>query len=285
MEAKEILKKKRVTGLLFVLPSFLGIFVFIIAPFFMSLYYSFTQGITEVTFVGFDNFLDLFGNPTFTLAVKNTVIFIGIGVPLLFLISLSLSLMMMNSKFVLARWALLTPLMVPVSTVIFGWHFLFHRVTNGILGKLGLKAINFFGGRYAMAVVILMFLWKNIGYLVVIFTSAISVIPQEYQEVFRLESKSRVKYAAMVVLPLIKPMAFFAIIISVMNSFKIFREIHALYGEQVPKSIYMLQHFMNNNFLKLNYQRLSSAAFLLTSAIFVLIWLFLKAQSKSMSEV
>jgi len=278
-------KKKAVTGLLFILPSLLGMVVFVIAPFFMSVYYTFTQGITEVAFVGLGNFIDLFGNPTFTLAVKNTVIFIGIGVPLVFIIALSLSFMMMNSKFVVARWALLTPLMVPISTVIIGWQFLFDRLGNGILEKLGLQTINFFGEKYAMAVIIMMLVWKNIGYLVVIFTSAISVIPQEYQEVFRLESKSQVKYGTMVVLPLITPMAFFAIIISIMNSFKIFREIHALYGENVPKSIYMLQHFMNNNFLKLNYQRLSSAAFLLTTVIFILIWVFMKAQNKYMSDL
>ncbi len=277
--------KKAMTGLLFILPSLMGIVAFIIAPFFRSIYYSFTQGITEVSFVGLANFTDLLGNPTFTLAVKNTAIFIGIGVPLVFVISLSLSLLMMSSKFVLERWALLTPLMVPISTVIIGWQFLFDRVINGFLGGFGFRLIDFWGERHAMAVIIMMFVWKNIGYLVVIFTSAISVIPREYQEVFRLESKSRVLYAGTVVLPLITPMAFFALIISIMNSFKVFREIHALYGENVPKSIYMLQHFMNNNFLKLNYQRLSSAAFLLTTVIFILIWFFMKAQNKYMSDM
>lgn len=216
--------------------------------------------------------------------MKNTVIFIGIGVPLLFVISLTLSLLMMNSKFVFERWALLAPLMVPISTVIIGWHFLLDGFINKIIVNFGFGAIEFFGEKYAMAIIITIFVWKNIGYLVVIFTSAISVIPTEYKEVFRLESKSSIKYTRIVILPLITPMAFFALIISIMNSFKIFREIYSLYGEHVPKNIYMLQHFMNNNFLKLNYQRLSSAVFLLTAAMFILIWIFMKTQNKHMSD-
>lgn len=277
-------KKKAFTGILFIIPSLIGILIFVFIPFFMSVYYSFTQGVTDMHFVGFRNFIDLFGNPTFTLAIKNTVVFIGIGVPLLFAISLALSLLMMNSRFVFERWALLTPLMVPISTVIIGWRFLLDGFINKIIASFGFKAIDFLGEEYAMAVIIIMFVWKNIGYLVVIFTSAISVIPTEYKEVFRLESKSSVKYTRRVILPLITPMAFFALIISIMNSFKIFREIHSFYGENVPKNIYMLQHFMNNNFLKLNYQRLSSAAFLLATVIFILIWIFMKAQNKYTSD-
>lgn len=277
-------KKRACTGILFILPSLIGILMFIIIPFFMSIYYSFTQGITDVQFVGFRNFIDLFGNPTFILAMKNTAIFIGIGVPLLFITSLALSLLMMNNKFVFERWALLTPLIVPISTVVIGWRFLLDGFINGIIINLGFKAIDFFGEGYAMVVIIIMFVWKNLGYLVVIFTSAISVIPTEYKEVFRLESKSSVKLTRMVIFPLITPMAFFALIISIMNSFKIFREIHSLYGTNVPKNIYMLQHFMNNNFLKLNYQRLSSAAFLLATVIFILIWIFMKAQNRHTSN-
>lgn len=275
-------RKNALTGLLFILPSFFGILIFLIIPFFQSVYYSFTKGITDVKFVWFENFGELFGNPTFTLAVKNTAIFMGIGVPLLFILALAISLAMMNNKFVFERWALLAPLIVPIAAVVLGFRFLLggDGLISGISQSLGFGAIDLLGENYAMPVVIAMFIWKNLGYLVVIFTSAIAVLPKEYLEVFRLESKSGTKLTFKIILPLITPMAFFALIIAIMNSFKIFREIHVMYGSFPPKSIYMLQHFMNNNFFKLNYQRLSAAAFLVAAVIFIIIWLFLKLQNR-----
>ncbi len=275
-------RRRSLTGFLFLCPSLAGMLVFVIAPFFASVGYSFTQGVSRPEFVGFRNFLDLFGNPTYTLAVKNTLTFMGIGVPLTFFVSLALSLIMMKGGFVWQRWSMLAPLVVPMAAVVAGWQYLLGE--QGIISRLrvsmGLSAINFLGEEYAMPVVILMFLWKNLGYLAVIFTSAISTIPREYLEAFRLESKSQVRLTFSVILPSIAPMAFFAAIIAIMNSFKIFREIYVMYGTMPPRNIYMLQHFMNNNFFKLNYQRLATAALLLMGALFLLILAFLQCQRK-----
>ena len=79
-------------------------------------------------------------------------------------------------------------------------------------------------------------------------------------------------------------MTFFAVVISIMDCFKVYREIYILYGDIPPKEIYMLQHFMNNNFLKLNYQRLSTAAFLVVAVISFLIWLLLRLQNRFRPE-
>jgi len=267
-------------GCLFILPSFSGILVFAIIPFFASLYYSFTSGIGKIEFVGLGNFIELFKNPTFMLAVKNTLIFIGIGVPLLLILSLGLSLSMMNAPHVFARWALLIPLIIPTASVIGGWNLILG--VDGFISRLavhlGLESINFLDEKFAMEVIILLYIWKNMGYLAVVFTSAISTIPKEYKEVYLLESKSEIRMIRMVILPLIAPIAFFAIIISVMNSFKLFREVYVMYGSMPPKNIYMLQHFMNNNFFKLNYQRLATAAIILIGILSMLIWLILKLQ-------
>jgi multiple sugar transport system permease protein len=275
-------RKNAAAGILFVLPSLTGLAAFVVVPFAVSLYYAFTQGISQIHFVGFTNFTDLIGNPAFTQAMGNTLLFIGVGVPSALALALAFSLLMADKRFVFERWAMLAPLIVPIATVIIGWRYLLSDggPAAGLLGLVNARMPNLFSEPYAMAFIIILYVWKNTGYLLVLFTSAISVLPREYREVFALESKSGIRYALRVVLPLIMPVTFFAVIIAIMNSFKIFREIYVLFGDTPPRTIYMLQHFMNNNFLKLNYQRLSSAAFLLAAGLSVLIGLFLEAQRR-----
>jgi multiple sugar transport system permease protein len=253
------------TGLLFVLPSLVGLAAFFVVPFFQSVYYTFTQGIADISFVGLDNFALLFESEPFVLAVRNTAFFMGVGVPLLFALALVTSLFLSRAAYLLSRFALLAPLVVPAAAVVTAWRML--------IGFVPVEAGDMFS-------VVLLFIWKNLGYIIVILTSAITVLPKEYTEVFRLESDSFIKLSALIIIPLIAPMAFFAALIAVMNSFKIFREIYMLYGSDPPRSIYMLQHFMNNNFFKLNYQRLSAAAFLVVGVVIVLIFVYMRLRDR-----
>ena len=112
------------------------------------------------------------------------------------------------------------------------------------------------------------------GYMLVIFTGAISSLEKEYKEAFLLDSNSK----------LIAPIIFFVVIFSIINSFQMFREAYGLYENYPPSTAYLLQHFMNNNFLKLNYQRLSTAAFILVIGISILISVFLNFQKKFSEE-
>jgi len=279
-------KRRKWYGLMFVLPGLLGVGLFYLIPFLLSFYYTFTQGVSKVKFVGFDNFTDLLQNPAFKLAAKNTLIFMAIGVPLLTLAALFLSLLMSGKLYSFPRWAMLSPIIVPVASALMGWSAIFGEggIANTIIGFFGGGHVDFFGEANGMATFILIFLIKNLGYMIVIFTSSISALSREYREVFLLDSKSEIKYAFKVVIPLISPIIFFAVILGVINSFQIFREIYGLYGDYPPNTLYMLQHFMNNNFFKLNYQRLSTAAFIIVLSLSVLISVFLKYQNKSFEK-
>lgn len=271
---------------MFVLPSLLGVGLFYLIPFILSFYYTFTQGVSEVRFVGLDNFTDLLQNPAFRLAAKNTLVFMSIGVPLLTLMALFLSLLMSGKLYSFPRWSMLSPIIVPVASALMGWSAIFGEggIVNTIIGFFGGGQVDFFGETNGMGTFILIFLIKNLGYMIVIFTSSISSLSREYGEVFLLDSKSEIKYAFKVVIPLISPIIFFVVILSVINSFQIFREIYGLYGDYPPNTLYMLQHFMNNNFFKLNYQRLSTAAFIIVLSLSVLISVFLKYQNKSFDK-
>lgn len=260
-------------GFLLVFPSLLGISVFYLLPFFRSIYYTFTQGVHDVRFIGFANFNELLHNPVFLQAVGNTVRFLAVGVPLLLTLALLVSVIGVKRRFTWQRWALLLPLVIPAPSLCVAWQSLWGNggLVNQALTGLGLPCIDFLRGQAAFPLLIVLYLLKNVGYVSVILMSAIRGLPQEYSECYRLESSSEVGYVRRVLLPLISPTVLFACIVAVMNYFLLFRDVYMLYQNNPPEKVYMLQHFMNGNFYKLNYSRLCSAAFLVVLSLTALI--------------
>ena len=240
-------KRIYLTGLLLTFPSLIGIFAFYILPFASSLFYTFTQGVSEPKFVGFANFRDVFSNGVFRQAVCSTGIFLAVGVPLLLLSALLLSVILVKERFTWQRWALLLPFVLPASSLAIAW--------RGMWGDL-------LNGPAALPLTLLLYLLRNMVYLSIILTSAIRALPVEYQESYRLDGGKEYGYIFHILIPLVSPSLLFSGIVAVMNYFLLFRDVYMLYGDTPPRQLYMLQHFMNNNFYKLNYQRLGAAAFL-----------------------
>ena len=105
-------------------------------------------------------------------------------------------------------------------------------------------------------------------------------MPKEIYEAADIDGAGAYRKLTRITVPLIIPSVFFIVIISIINSFKSFREAYILCGTLPNKSIYMLQHFLNNNFANLNYQRLSVAAILVFLVIFVIVFAMLKIKEK-----
>lgn len=274
--------KSKYSGWIFILPGLAGVLIFYIIPFFMSLFYIFTKGVAQKNFAGIENIAELIGNPAFRLAAKNSLMFIVTGVPVITITALAFSMMMADKLYRFPRWAMLSPIIIPVASALMGWSAVFGEagLINRALLYFGKGTVDFFGSKYAAATIIFIFIIKNIGYMSVIFTGALSSINKEYKEAFFLETNSKLKYALKIVIPLLAPIIFFVVILSIVNSFQMFREVYALYGSTPPLNVYLLQNFMNNNFFKLNYQRLSTAAFIVIMSISVVVASFLKFQKK-----
>ena len=109
---------------------------------------------------------------------------------------------------------------------------------------------------------------------------SLNSIPKAYYEVADLDSTSRLKKLINITLPMISPHLFFILVISIINTFKSFKEAYILCGDYPHKSIYMIQHFMNNNFQNLNYTRLSVGSILVFIIIFIIILLLFKFKKR-----
>ena len=257
-------------------PSFLGMLMFFVAPFCVVIYYSFIAGALDHSFVGLKNYLNVWNNGAFQIAVKNTAVFSGLSVPLAVVLALVLALMLecripFKSQF---RTFFLSPMMVPVASIILVWQVLFHSngVVNEFLSVFGVKAIDWLKSDYCMVVVVLLFLWKNLGYNMILFMAALNNIPKELLEVAEVEGASKVYQFFHIKLRYLSPTVLFVTILSIINSFKVFREIYLLSGDYPYEGLYMLQHFMNNMYNKnLDYQRLSASAIMLAIVIIALI--------------
>lgn len=273
---KKIFKSKRkehIAAWLFLMPSLLGITVFYIVPYIICFIKSMYIG---DVFVGLKNYFDLFQNNTFLLALKNTIIFTVVAVPLLMVISFLIALFLNSFKKISSffRSALLIPVVVPVASLICVWQVIFddYGAVNGLLNFMGLNTVEFFNSEYSMVMIIFIYVWKYCGFCVLLFTAGLANVSQSLYESARLDGAGSFQIVTKITIPMITPTTFFVFLMEIIYSFKIFREVFALFGNYPNENVYFLQNFINNNYYNLNYPRLSSASIILS--VFMIIILF-----------
>ena len=142
---------------------------------------------------------------------------------------------------------------------------------NEFIAIFGADKIDWLKSDYCLLVIVLLFLWKNLGYNMILFMAALNNIPKEMLEAAELDGASGWYQLIHIKLRFLSPTVLFVTILSIINSFKVFREIYLLTGDYPYTGLYMMQHFMNNMFNNLDYQKLSAAAVLLALVIIVLV--------------
>ena len=262
-------------GIRFLIPSLLGVGLFFIVPFGVVIYYAMVNNPIQKEFVFLDNIIKILNNSAFRMAAKNTFTFSVTAVPLAVILSLLLAVALeraipFKSQF---RTFFLSPMMVPVASVILIFQVLFHYngAVNDWLSIFGVDKIDWFKSEYAMVVVVLLFLWKNLGYNMILFMAALGSMPKEMLEVAWLEGASPLQTFRYIKLRYLSPTIMFVTLYSLINSFKVFREVHLLAGDYPFDTLYTLQHFMNNMFAKVDYQKLSAAAIIMCAVMIVII--------------
>ncbi len=171
------------------------------------------------------------------------------------------------------RTFFLSPMMVPIASVVLIWQVLFHYngMMNEVLALFHREKIDWLNSNYAQVVIVVLFLWKNLGYNMILFMAALSSIPKDILEVAVLESATPIQIFFHIKLRYMSSTILFVTIMSLINSFKVFREIYLLKGEYPYDTMYMLQHFMNNTFGRLDYQKMSAAAIMMAIVMVILI--------------
>ena len=162
-------------------------------------------------------------------------------------------------------------MLVPVAaTVMVVQIFLGTRgVLNTLLVQWGFPRQDWIYSSWAFLILILLYLWKNTGYAVILLLAGLAMIPKEYLEMARMDGAGRWKCLCYVRLPLLSPMILFTAMISLLNAFKCFREAILIGGNYPHESIYMLQHYMTNNFNNMNYMDISVASTFLFLVILI----------------
>lgn len=274
---------------LFLMPSLIGVLLFFVIPFFIIIYYSMIDNPIHHKFVFLKNFIMVMKNPAFVKASLNTVIFSVTAVPLAVILSLVLALAL-NMKIPFRSQLssfFLSSMMVPTASIVLIWKVLFHSrgTVNSILEHLNIAGIDWLNSSYAQVVLILLFIWKNLGYNMILFISALGSLPEDVIEAATLENITKWQIFWHIKLRYITSTILFVTIMSLVNSFKVFREVYLMKGDYPYETMYLLQHFMNNTFKSLDYQKMSAAAIIMAIVMSLIIGFLFKFEEKISQDV
>lgn len=253
--------------LLLALPLILGFLLFYLLPFVGSLRYSVITSAFDHSFAGFTNYVDTLNNSYFRLSVKNTLELVLQGVPTLIVLSLVLALFVQSSikkMPIIMQAALIIPMLVPSAAV------------ANVFSKMPLD-----NPRIPLLAI---YLWKNTGFMMLIYLSAFSMIPNEVYEAAALDGAGKARSFFSITLPSITGPLFFSAILAMAYNLRLFREAYLLYGAYPETSVYLVQHYINNHFYKLNYQGLTSASMLFALGLFMVLGVSIKFITRTVKE-
>ena len=277
---KHILQNKKTNVyFLFMLPSILGVLIFIFIPFLDVIIKSFFN-VTNGEFVGLKNYINILLNEAFKLASFNTIKFIFICIPLLVSMSLIVAILLNNITFKqnFFKTTFLVPMAIPVASVSLLWNITFNNkgAINGILNNYDISSINWLNSNFAFWILVFTYIWRNLGYNIVLWLAGLSNISKSLYEASSVDGANKRQLFIFITLPNLIPTVFTVSVLSVLNSFKVFREAYLIAGEYPHSSMYMLQHIFNNWFMSLDIDKLSAGATILSVVIFVLILMLQK---------
>lgn len=276
-------KKSSYTGLLFILPSLLGVCIFWLIPCMDVVRRSFF-GAVSGEFMGIRNYITVLENRAFRLASRNTLHFFLVCIPLLTGMSLLIAAVLMRQRKIiqLLKSLFLLPMAIPVASVALLWKVLFHKrgILNGVLVFLSLPAPDWMNTSVSFYVLVASYLWRNLGYDMILWMAGLSAIPQALYEAARVDGAGEWKCFILITLPNLLPSFFTITVLSLLNAFKVFREAYLVAGDYPQESMYLLQHLFNNWYRELSLDKMSAAAVITGTVILGLIILLWKTWGK-----
>jgi multiple sugar transport system permease protein len=274
-EVKKIQSKKKPDYLLglFLLPGLVGVMLFYVIPFFQSV---------SASFGNLKVYEEMLKSTTFQNGVQNTILFIFCYVPLNLILAFSLSGIIQGMKKL--KWVMLfifmIPFAMPSGVLIYFWKMIFdyHGLLNKWLYMAGVEPVNWFMSNHVRLIVLVIFVYKNIGFNLFVFLIGRNLIPKEYYEWAAIEGATHWQQLKSITLVYLIPTFLFGTIMAVIHAFSVFKEIYMLFGAYPPREMYMLQHYITNQFNNFNLPTLRAMNVIITVPMMVVAALALKWQ-------
>jgi len=268
----------------FLAPALTAIFVFFFIPVISAFIISFTDfdiyaigNYSKFRFTAFDNYIKLFDNSLFWTALKNTLFFVVISGPLSIAVSLGAA-MMLNSKLVkfkgIFRLVYFMPVVTTLVAVSIVWRFIYHPefgLLNYGLSFLGIGKIDWLGDpNWSMPSIILLSIWKNFGYNMIIFIAGLQNIPEELYEAAEIEGANGWQRFIKITLPMLAPTTVFITIITMIGYFQLFAEPYIMtQGGPLDSTLSIVLYMYQEGFRWWNMGYSSAIAFVLFVIILI----------------
>ena len=267
-------KKKNLLPWILLAPSLLGVGIFILIPFIDVFRRSFQKAV-GTGFVGLENYRTV---------IENQGKFLLICLPLLLGLSLFVALLLerLGRKGNLLKSGFLLPIAVPAASVVLFWQLFFDRegILNDILKHFHIQGPDYMNSSGAFGVLVAVYIWKNLGYDMILWLSGLLGIPESLYEAARIDGAGEVQCFWFITRPLLVQTAFLTGTLSLVNAFKVFREAWMIAGNYPHDSIYMLQNLFNNWFTKLDMQKMTAGAVMLAAVLGIFLILCQKAEER-----
>lgn len=260
----------------FIAASLIGTGVFLLLPYAYVVVNSFIKT-GSGSFAGLDNYAAVLNSEAFMTAMGNTALFMTVSVPVILVLSLLISVYIYENPRLAGclKTSFLIPMAIPVTSVVLMWRFMFddNGIINGILNGCGMDTVNWMNTEAAFWILVLSYVWKNLGYNIILWLAALSAIDPGIGEAARIDGAGGWQRLTRVTLPAAKNGAFVIIVLAALSSFKVFREAYLVAGEYPHDSIYMVQHIFNNWFRNLEIDKLAAGAVINSLILIVLVLL------------
>ncbi len=263
---------------LFVLPALIVIGVFFLLPVVAALALSLTDfdiyalaDPANTRFVGLRNYAELISTPLFWKALGNTFYFVLVGGPLTVVISLAIALLLQSPLVRLKgvfRTAFFAPVVTTLVAVALVWRYLYHRrygLINHVLGVAGIEPVDWLGDpTWAMPAIILLAVWKNFGYTMILFIAGLQAVPDQLYESARIDGAGHWRQFLHITLPMLAPTFLFVGVITMIGYFQLFAEPYVMtQGGPLQSTVSVVYLMYEEGFKWWNMGYASAVAFIL----------------------
>lgn len=272
---KKLLGNQNTAGLIFILPALIGTLIFIIIPVICSFGLSFTKWdlLNPIEFVGIANYKDIFSEPVFLKILINTLVFavttslFGVIIPLI--LAAIINSKVRGSEFF--KTAYFLPFITPMIVIGIVWEWIFDP-NIGLLNNVLNVHINWlYDTHFAMPALIIVSVWKLIGYNMIIFLSSLSGISQSLFEAAKIDGANAFQTFKNVTVPMLSPTIFFVVIITAISSFQVFDLIYLMtQGGPLDSTNVLVYAIYKNAFEYFNVGKASAIAYVLFLIILIL---------------